>query len=124
MIDSPTYLNKTVLCKLAPSPIHGVGVFAIQDISEGTELTDCYAYGACHYTLSEKEMGRLLPQVKELIYQRTEFRDDKPLQFVSPNCNQILQAFMNNSEDPNSDGRFALKDIKKGEEITENYKSL
>jgi hypothetical protein len=31
---------------------------------------------------------------------------------------------MNHSEDANSDGEFALRDIKKGEEVTENFKKL
>lgn len=34
------YLNKTVWCKLGPSKIHGVGVFAIRDILKGQKLTD------------------------------------------------------------------------------------
>jgi len=31
---------------------------------------------------------------------------------------------MNHSSDANSDGHIALRDIKKGEEITENYNRL
>ncbi len=117
-------LNDTVFCKLAPSPLDGVGVFAIRDIPEGQELTD-YNGGDLHYhTLTSEEFGGLVPEVRDLIEERTIFMKDKPITFVSPNCNQLFQFFMNHSDTPNSNGRKALRDIKKGEEITENYKTL
>ncbi len=116
-------LNDSTFCRLAPSPIHGIGVFAIRDIPKGQELTDCYG-SLRHYILSKKEFDGLVPEVRELIKERTIFIKGKPLAFFSPNCNQMLQHFMNHSETPNSNGRYALVDIKKGEEITENYENL
>ncbi len=118
------YLNETVFCKLAPSPIDGIGVFAIRDIPKGQQLTDCYGTNPHPFPYTVENFDGLVPEVAELIKQRTEFRPDKPLTFLSPNYFQIFQAYMNNSDTPNSDGRVALRDIKKGEEITENYKSL
>lgn len=118
------YLNRTIWCKVAPSPIHGVGVFAVRDILKGQQLTDYYGGVFPFYTLSREEFKELIPEVSELVSQRTIFRDELPLTFMSPNSNQIMQTFMNHSDDANSDGKFALRDIKKGEEVTENYHKL
>lgn len=116
-------LNKAVFCKLAPSPIHGIGVFAIRDIPKGQELTDCYG-SLRHYILTKKEFDKIVPEVKKLILERTKFIKGKPYGFFSPNSNQMFQHFMNNSHFPNSDGKYALRKIKKGEEVTENYANL
>lgn len=122
-------LNKTTWAKLGVSP-HGVGVFAIRDIPKGTRITD--------YTITEvlerkngemvmklEELDDLLPEVKDLILERmvlNKIANKTHIRFIAPNYNQILQCFMNHSDDNNSDGEYALRDIKKGEEITENYK--
>ena len=118
------YLNRTVYCRLRGSSLEGVGVFAIRDIPKDTVLTDYYGGELQFFTLTEEEFNLLEPEVKELIRSRTIFDADLPLTFMSPNCNQIFQAFMNHSTTPSSDGRIALRLIKKGEEITEDYKSL
>lgn len=44
--------------------------------------------------------------------------------FYSPNSDQFLQAFMNHSDKPNSDGHEAIRDIKAGEEVTEDFTTL
>lgn len=51
-----------------------------------------------------------------MLYKKDEF------QFVTnPNAEVILQSFMNHSTDPNTNGRITIRDIKKGEELTEDY---
>lgn len=122
------YLNKTIWCKIAPSSIHGVGVFAIRDIPKGQRLSD-YEFDNLSvprlYLLSEAEFELLLPEIKELILDRILIPEElRSIPFLSPNCNQILQSFMNHSSHPNSDGLKAIKDIKKGEEVTEDYHIL
>lgn len=115
-------LNNTVYCKLAPSPIHGIGVFAIQDIAKGTVI-DFVPYSICRMT--EAEFQEVLPEIQKLVIQRNTFLEEEAqLHFFHPNANQLLQSFMNHSEDANTNGHNALRDIKKGEEITENYKKL
>ena len=44
--------------------------------------------------------------------------------FVSPNDEANLQAFLNHSNNPNCRINIALRDIEKGEEITEDYRDL
>lgn len=119
------HLNNTVFCKLAPSPIHGIGVFAIRDIKKGQELTD-YRFTSEKelFQLPVEEFDKILLPIRKLILDRIQFCDDKTVSFFSPNTDQVLQSFMNHSIDANSDGRFALVDIKTGDEVTENYHLL
>lgn len=112
------YLNNTVYCKLAPSN-HGVGVFAIRYIPEGQMLTDYYGGVFKSYQVSKEEFGNLHLEIQRIIKQRTIFKDE--YYFDSPNSHQIIEVFMNHSETPNSDGIYAIKDIKAGEEVTKQY---
>lgn len=121
-IDYVKYLNDTVFCKIGTSPIHGVGVFAIRNISEGQLLTDYN--GEPIINLSELEFHCLLPEIQELILQKTLFEEDLPIRFINPNRTQVLQAFMNHSIFPNSDGHKALMTINKGDEVTENFNEI
>lgn len=117
-------LNNTVYCKIGASPIEGVGVFAIRDIPEGQRLTDFDGRKFTNFELSEEEFNGLDPDVRTLILERTHFDQTKPLIFMSPNCTQVLGAFINHSSEPNTDGEVALRDIHKGEEITKDYKLM
>ena len=119
------YLNSTVFCTLAPSSIHGVGVFAVRDIPEGTRLTDHTVDTldtAKVFEMSFEEFETILPEIRSLILDRTLFGDT--VRFISPNKDAILRSFMNHSDAPNSDGVIALRDIAKGEEVTENFADL
>ena len=125
------YLNKTVLYTIAPSQIHGVGVFALFDIRKGTKLTDYTFFQATYFNfwfrrfhMKEDEFMKIVPEVRERILDRVIFSkkyNEKYFEFISPNRYAVLHVFMNHSDKPNSDGVYALCDIKKGEEITENF---
>ena len=122
---SAQYLNETVWATLKPSPIDGVGVFAIRDIPKGTTITDYSVHNIRdikQFTMPQEEFDLILPEIKAIILHRCVFGN--PMVFYSPNSEQTLQSFMNHSDDNNSDGTVALRDIKKGEEITENYHNL
>lgn len=122
------YLNKTVWATLRKSPIHGVGVFAIRDIPKGIQITDNIAYDTNQdiYTrqnvLTEQELEKVHPEVRKLILDRTIFSAESPyLSFLSPNADAILQSWMNHSDAPNTTGQHTSRDVKKGEELTENF---
>lgn len=119
------YLNNTVWCTIGPSDIHGVGVFAIRDIPKGMEISDWNAWEKKKpriFTLDFHEFYQLDPAIREIITQRTYYPKDIPqLVFPSPNHEVSLRSFMNHSTEPNTDGFIALRDIKKGEELMENY---
>lgn len=118
MID---HINSTVWATLRPSPIHGIGVFAIRDIPKGTQIT---SIETAIFQVLREDFSKILPEIRSIILDRTLFAKDFPLFFKSPNRNQDLRAYMNHSNTPNSDGEKALIDIRKDEEITEDYRSF
>ena len=121
------YLNSTVWATLRKSPIHNIGVFAIRDIPKGTRITDNVGHHARHIQnkLTPEKLQELHPAVRKLILDRVAFNTEhKILPFYSPNCDAILQSFMNHSDTPNTTGTHTLRNIKKGEELTENFRVI
>lgn len=117
MIDD---LNKTVWCKLAPSKVHGIGVFAIRDIPKGQKL-----YLDLETTAKPiqcNDFTGLHPAILELIKQRWPLAFEGEW-FGNPNNDARHISFMNHSADPNYDHHndCALRDIKEGEEVFEDY---
>ena len=117
-------LNKTVKCKIAPSSIHGVGVFAIREIKKGEKLY-CVEEKKKWLTIPYSRFNELLPEVRELIEQRYP-RVKIGSKFLSPNSDVRLMSFMNHSELPNYDIKTdtALVDIPQDTEVLEDYKDL
>lgn len=120
-------LNSTVKCVLKPSQIHGIGVFALRNISKGERLycqPNLQTKGK-FYNLSYAELNKLFPEVKELILQRWASIINGSL-FQNPNDDAWLILFMNHSDIPNYDQYTdcAIRDIIKGEEILENYRKM
>ena len=114
-------LNTYVLTKIAPSSIHGVGVFALRDIKKGQIL---YADILMKlYTLPYQEFHRLIPEVGDIILERFP-QVINGSKFLYPDTR--IQAFMNHSGTPNYDAvkDVALADIEQGEEITEDYRKI
>lgn len=120
------YLNQTVYANIGVSSIHGVGVIAIRNIQKGTVITD---YNPYHmkgdlkaFEIGQAEFDLILPEIQEIIKDKVLWpRGVKKYMFFSPNHEVNLQGFMNHSEEPNTNGSIALKDIEAGEELTENY---
>ena len=114
-------LNTYVKTKIAPSKIHGVGVFALRDIPKGQKL---YADMMTKvYTLRYSSFGKLFPEVKEMLLERFPLIVNGS-NFLYPDTRIV--AFMNHSEKPNYNAKsdLVLVDIKEGDEITENYKNI
>jgi len=119
------YLNATVWATLKRSDIHGIGVFAIRDIPAGQRITDNTVNDPTDFhtfIFAEKEFQLLLPEIQELILDRTIFEEGRRMKFISPNDDAVLRSFMNHSDTPNTDGEYGLRDIKKGEELTESFR--
>jgi SET domain-containing protein len=107
-------INKEVLCKLGLSKIHGIGVFAIRDIEKGSNLL--------HFTDSLIPLEGMDEKTLSVVLNRNVIYKDTVL-VEHPNSEINYTAFMNHSDTPNSDGVFALQDIKEGDEITEDYRN-
>jgi len=117
------HLLATVWCTLKPSAIHGIGVFALRDIPAGTKVI--WEYDTIEtVTLTEAELNELPEPIKREILSRTIFIKGEPLCFLDPNCVTNYRSYMNHSGTPNTDGIYALRDIRAGEELTEDYRTM
>lgn len=114
-------LNEVVKVRLAPSPIHGVGVFAMRDIKKGEKLyTDVIPY---QFDLPYKMFKNLDPEISEILLGHFPLIT-KGSHFMYPVTK--MSAYLNHAEVPNYDAKEdkALRRIKAGEEVTENYRLI
>lgn len=114
-----------VFTRLGISNIHGIGVFAIQDILEGTSL---FEFDNTQMTwINVAEIQNASSKIKQLYEDFCVTKNDKTLYGCPVNFNQMTMAwYMNHSDDPNveSDNHYnfvSRKNIKNGEELTINY---
>lgn len=111
------------MLKLKPSPIHGIGVFALKDYAKGEQVIFQYDTIVAHQ-LTEDAFRALPPYMQSEILDRTVFIEGEPLSFLDPNSEVDYRAFMNHSDTPNTDGIYAIRDINAGEEVTEDYRTM
>lgn len=114
-------LNDIVKVKLAPSSIHGVGVFALRDIPKGQKL---YLDAIPHaFDVPYKKFSELEPEIREILLGHWP-NIINGSHFLYPVTK--MTAFLNHSDQPNYDAKEdkTLKRIKKGEEIVEDYKLI
>jgi len=114
-------LNEIVKIKLAPSSIHGVGVHAMRDIKKGEKLNaDAIPH---QLDLPYSKFNKLDPEIREIILGHFPLIVEGS-HFMYPVTK--FSAFLNHSDTPNYDSvnDKALKDIGKGEEITEDYRLI
>jgi hypothetical protein len=117
-------------CRVAPSPIHGVGVFAVRDITQGIDpFAVRVRYPRGWVRMTSAELAAAPPGVRDLL--ASIFLPDDNGAFripvLGPNLVDI-GAYLNHSDKPNmrtDDGhRFVTKrKIRAGEELTVNYRS-
>ncbi len=122
-------LRTNIFCRLMPSPIHGIGVFAIRDIPVGCRPFHDYATGD-FVEVDAKEIfddPKIPESVKDMV---GDFYVEKDgILYLHPDgLNAISIAyFLNDSKTPNmkavgEECDFeAIRDIKAGEELTSEY---
>jgi len=103
---------------LAPSAIHGIGLFANEAISKGTKI---WTLNTCvDHILTEEQVSTLPPVVQKRIKHHT-YVNSHGLIVLSGDGAQ----YMNHSEQANvldvGYACFALRNIEAGEELTCNY---
>ena len=146
-------LKEDVLCKVGVSKINGVGLIAIKDIPKGTTVFNLSNYHPERDELvdvSEEEISSLDSEVVDLIKTYSAISHLGTYTIHENGLNNIsLGYYLNHSDDPNITIKMvestpfdlsstmlidttpcqylnfvAIKDIKKGEELTENYRHL
>jgi len=122
-------LKENTYCRIMPSKIHGVGVFAIKNIPKGTWIfKSCRA--TRYYKFYKKELKKLPEKVRQYVLDMFPCEGD--YYFVPRfGLNNIdISYFTNYSQRPNlgikkdKSDFYALRDIKVGEELTSNYKDF
>ena len=118
-------LNSEVRCKVAPSPIHGIGVFALRDIKKGERCYCTPRFEPKFYNIPFGSLSKLFPEIKALILDRWASIVNGSV-FRSPNDDAGLLFFINHCHVPNYDvvSDTALFDIKSGEEVLEDYRAM
>ncbi len=114
-------LNDIVRFKIGPSDIHGVGIIALKDVKKGTVM-DMDALPN-QFDLPFKKFPKLDRMVQDILL------GYYPLIIEGSHFSYPItrfQAFLNHADDPNYDAvkDIMLKDVKKGEEITEDYRKI
>ena len=114
-------LNDIVKIKIAPSSVHGVGVFAVRDMKKGERLeADAVPHA---FDVPYKKLGELDSEVRDIILSHWPTIVNGS-HFLYPVTKMV--AFMNHSDAPNYDAvtDTLTKDVKKGEEIFEDYRLI
>lgn len=119
--DQIVLLNDIVKLKLAPSSIHGVGVVAMRDIKKGEKLyTDIIPH---QFDVPYAKFKKLDKEIVDVLLGHFPLITEGS-HFLYPVTK--FSAYLNHSNTPNYDAvnDVALSDIKKGEEITEDYRLI
>jgi SET domain-containing protein len=122
-------LQHDVYVMLRPSPVHGIGVFAIKDIPKGCRTIFSKGVGEW-IKLSFAEVEQLPPHSRNLI--ETYCLYDEENYFVPDYGFKLMDLvlYLNHSADPNvisvneGDQFEAIRDIRVGEELLVNYDTL
>jgi SET domain-containing protein len=112
------FLVKTYLDK---SSIHGIGVFAGEFIPQGKKLWEFTLGFDRRYSLQELHM---LPSVTQALMHRYAFAVKGQIFYSVDNDCYTNHANIANTAYHESGYATALRDIAKGEEITDNYRSF
>lgn len=114
---------------LAPSPIHGIGVFALADIPANT--MDLFSKETDDWPAIPLAMADTLPQHAQKLISTYCLSDEENI-YLPPHGFKIidLAIFLNHSDEPNlkqvEAGNYfvTLRDIKTGEELFIDYNTL
>lgn len=118
--DALIVLDEITKVRVAPSSIHGVGLFAMRDIKKGQKLYTGTTPEV--FDVPYKLFRKLRPEVSAHILSRWP-QIVNGSHFLS-DC--MLAVYLNHSDQANYDAKAdkVLKDIKKGEEVTEDYRKI
>lgn len=119
---------QSTYCRLAPSRISGVGVFAIRDIPDGI---DPFQFGnqTKWVEFAEDDFKNMDKEIRKMISDFFVYEKDGKVYVPENGFNKLDMGFyLNSSDKPNmatKDGNrfYALRKIKKGEELSVDYRT-
>jgi hypothetical protein len=122
-------LEENIYCRLRPSSVSGVGIFAIRDIPKGVNPLKNFL--KCRYVEVDPKLvfenEKIDPAVKKLVNDMYVVAEGK-LNLWEGGLNALdIGFFINSSEHPNmvaesgAESFVAMRDIKKGEELFVDY---
>lgn len=123
---------QSTYCRLQPSKIEGVGVFAVKDIPKGINpmISSKENRNARWYEFKVSELENLDAGVRKMIDDFFVVEEDQTVMVPEHAFNSMdISFFVNNSKKPNLktvDNGFTfvtLRKIKKGEELTVAYET-
>lgn len=127
------YIREHVNVKIAPSRIHGVGVFALKDIKPGEKLFTEWRDNTGWYALNQQQLDFLNGNVREHLYDMFQFgKVDGVWKFniyLEQDCHWIFKSpthWINScsyDSEPNIDIEklVSITHIKAGEELLTKY---
>lgn len=133
-MNAYSYVKDKVLVSIRPSRIAGVGVFALQDIPEGTSLFEPWKGETGYYPLLEKELQTFTKEkrkhIKDMFLYGPNFpKDTNTYVYLTNGCHWIYITpyyFVNSLPGKNNidkDSLKSIKFIKKNSEIISDYGS-
>lgn len=125
------YLRDCIKTDIAPSPIHGIGTFALIDIKAGDELFQKWNGESRIYTITHNEFNSLPTHVKKMLLKSYEnYLEEQPVVWfrLTKDCYWTMSnplAYTNTAGDNgnfSSVTKVAKKSIRAGEELLGTYK--
>ena len=130
-MDVLDYLKTHIKTDIAPSPIHGIGTFALRDIEPGEIVFRNWLGDSRIYTLTHDEFNSLPNHSKQMILKGYENKEEYPVIWfrLYNDCYWNLAnpwSFTNTADENNkanidSKERIVIRPIKSGEELIGNY---
>ena len=124
------YLLSNTFAKLAPSNIHGIGLFAIRDIPFGQKLFEQILDDDDYIFLKNKDLEVFDIEIQNLI-KSLYILEEKGVWVQRTGLNHLdYSYYINHSDTPNltyiQNKNYYLpkRDIKKGEELTYDYNEV
>ena len=123
------YLDNFVTTDIAPSPVHGIGTFALRDLEVGEDVFVKWDGESKVYTISLEYFNSLPSYVKHMILKSYENKEEYPFIWLRLYKDSYFNlanpwAYVNTKEkDGNVDSltKKVIKPIKSGEELFGTY---
>ena len=127
---STDYLLSNTFAKLAPSNIHGIGLFAIRDIPFGQKLFEQILDDNDYIFLKKGDLEVFDIEIQNLI-KSLYILEEKGVWIQKTGLNHLdYSYYINHSNEPkliyiqNKNYYLPKRDIKKGEELTYDYNEV